>query len=96
MQAVLNGSVKDRSGTYAVVFQRKAKALRFQGPVDCDPSLLQSYHAEPTGILVTHYFLKYLSTYCQTSVTAEVTTHVDNILTVDMNNLMALYPGTPG
>eukprot|EP00957_Ditylum_brightwellii_P096224 7329805-Ditylum_brightwellii.AAC.1 len=71
----------------------EAKALRFQGPVDCDPSLLQSYCAELTGILVTYYFLKYLSTYSQTSVIVEVTTHVDNILAVEINNLEAQYPG---
>eukprot|EP00957_Ditylum_brightwellii_P130489 9954958-Ditylum_brightwellii.AAC.1 len=63
VQAASDGSVKDKSGTYAMVFQIEAKALRFQGPVECDPSLLKSYRAELIGILAMYYFLKYLSIY---------------------------------
>eukprot|EP00957_Ditylum_brightwellii_P134077 10221956-Ditylum_brightwellii.AAC.2 len=93
VQAALDGSVKDGSGTYAMVLQTEAKELRYQSPVDCDLSLLQSYRTELTGILATHYLLKYLSVYSQASVKAEVSTHVDNILAVEMNNQEAPYPG---
>eukprot|EP00957_Ditylum_brightwellii_P110082 8396154-Ditylum_brightwellii.AAC.1 len=34
-----------------------------------------------------------LSVYCETPVTTEVTTHVDNIAAVAMNNLNEPYPG---
>eukprot|EP00957_Ditylum_brightwellii_P206565 15349026-Ditylum_brightwellii.AAC.1 len=39
--AASDGLVKDGKGTYAVIFKAGEKELRFQGPVDCHPSLLQ-------------------------------------------------------
>eukprot|EP00957_Ditylum_brightwellii_P125286 9549584-Ditylum_brightwellii.AAC.1 len=33
--------------TYAVVFQAREKAIRFQGPVDGHPSLIQEFHPIP-------------------------------------------------
>eukprot|EP00957_Ditylum_brightwellii_P208768 15358846-Ditylum_brightwellii.AAC.1 len=64
-----------------------------EGPVDCDPSLIQSYCAKLTGILVTCYLTHSLSLYCETPATSEVTTHVDNIATVATNNLDEPYTG---
>eukprot|EP00957_Ditylum_brightwellii_P151038 11501029-Ditylum_brightwellii.AAC.1 len=41
--AASDSSVKDGKGMYAVIFKTGKKELQFQGPVDCHPSLLQSY-----------------------------------------------------
>eukprot|EP00957_Ditylum_brightwellii_P031894 2418463-Ditylum_brightwellii.AAC.1 len=51
VETASDGSVKDGQGAYAVIFTAGGRELWFQGPVDCHPSLIQSYRAELTGLL---------------------------------------------
>eukprot|EP00957_Ditylum_brightwellii_P046924 3561361-Ditylum_brightwellii.AAC.1 len=48
-----DGSIKDRKGSYAVVFQASEEALSFTGPADCHPDLISSYQAELLAILAS-------------------------------------------
>eukprot|EP00957_Ditylum_brightwellii_P116569 8891761-Ditylum_brightwellii.AAC.1 len=48
VEIALDGSVKDGWGTYTVIFTAGGRDLWLQGPVDCHPSLIQSYRAELT------------------------------------------------
>eukprot|EP00957_Ditylum_brightwellii_P204383 15338985-Ditylum_brightwellii.AAC.1 len=43
-----DGPVKSGSGTFAVILQSNTQELCFQGPINCYPTLLESYKAELT------------------------------------------------
>eukprot|EP00957_Ditylum_brightwellii_P071892 5464058-Ditylum_brightwellii.AAC.1 len=88
-----DGLVKEGCGTYAVVFQSGKKEIRFQGPVNCHPSLILAYCAELTDILVIYHLLKCMTEYSKESFEIEVTAHVDNSTAVNANNQDHNYPG---
>eukprot|EP00957_Ditylum_brightwellii_P068316 5186221-Ditylum_brightwellii.AAC.1 len=48
VESASDRSVKDNKGTYAVIFTVGERKIWFQGPVNCHPSLIQSYRAELT------------------------------------------------
>eukprot|EP00957_Ditylum_brightwellii_P160022 12180902-Ditylum_brightwellii.AAC.1 len=54
---VIDGSVADRKGYFAMVLHTEKKSIHFQGPCDGAKSLMTSYRAELTGILSALYLL---------------------------------------
>eukprot|EP00957_Ditylum_brightwellii_P209719 15362919-Ditylum_brightwellii.AAC.1 len=88
-----DGSVKDGQGTYAVIFMAGDKELRFQGPVDCHPLLLQSYRAELTGLLAIWVLLECLSNYRREDISGKVLAYVNNVSAMNANNQEGAFPG---
>eukprot|EP00957_Ditylum_brightwellii_P027898 2108057-Ditylum_brightwellii.AAC.1 len=60
--------VKDGIGSYAVIFLAGDNEFRFQGPVDCHPSMIQSYQAELTGLLAIWILISCLKDYSKEEV----------------------------
>eukprot|EP00957_Ditylum_brightwellii_P203971 15337007-Ditylum_brightwellii.AAC.1 len=88
-----DGSVRDVTGTYAVIFKTRDKEIRFQGLVDCHTSLIQLYCTELTGILTIYYLIQCIKKYSNIKITETLTSHVDNISVVAMNNQDGTYLG---
>eukprot|EP00957_Ditylum_brightwellii_P148525 11309246-Ditylum_brightwellii.AAC.1 len=93
VETASDGSVKDGQGTYAVIFTAGGKELWFQGPVDCHPSLIQSYRAELTGLLAIKLLLKRLGDYSNEEIVSNIMAYLDNKSAVTANNQDDAYPG---
>eukprot|EP00957_Ditylum_brightwellii_P067596 5131225-Ditylum_brightwellii.AAC.3 len=93
VEVALDGSMKEGCRTYAVIFKSGDKFIRFQGPVDCHLSLLQSYRTELMDILAIYYLLKYLRAFSTDTLKCKITAHVDSITVVNSNNQKKCFPG---
>eukprot|EP00957_Ditylum_brightwellii_P052676 3993443-Ditylum_brightwellii.AAC.1 len=58
-----------------------------KGPVDCHPTLPQSYRAELIGIMATYFIIHCLVKITKIYLTTQITAHVDNSAAVAVNNM---------
>eukprot|EP00957_Ditylum_brightwellii_P037335 2825805-Ditylum_brightwellii.AAC.1 len=88
-----NSLVKDNMHTYAVVFASGDQVIRFQGPVNCHTTMIQSYRAELTGILAIYDHVNCITDYRHKQIPIKMMAHVNNVLAVWRNNQDNVYPG---